>query len=168
MPPQNSEINNSVYLYGFGEYDTDDLKTIQRGINDFDGYKVYISNPISHISTNFYSDMGGLNANKILNNIELGDEGFRMMITNSPLYLNQTEVKTISGCAVFFRRYSIVSTYQLKQNGNYRTSNLNNVAKHEIGHNLGLRHCEGSSCLMNELGTSNVYMCEQCKERLRK
>ena len=50
---------------------------------------------------------------------------------------------------------SVVSGYRLKRDGADRTlyeARLRKVAKHELGHTLGLDHCDEEGCLMQDAG----------------
>lgn len=57
----------------------------------------------------------------------------------------------------------IVSDFRLKQFGNRRDTFLTLVTLHEIGHNLGLPHCDKHpSCLMNDAkGTAKTLFAEK-------
>lgn len=70
----------------------------------------------------------------------------------------------------------VVSTFRLKRNTNVKLfkERLFKVCIHEIGHNLGLNHCEfDNKCLMNDAnGTisqvdkEGMYFCENCRKKL--
>jgi archaemetzincin len=72
----------------------------------------------------------------------------------------------------------IISTFRLKRGVGKEKAleRLKKVALHEIGHNLGLKHCENDKrCMMNDArGTikqvdyGNVWFCDKCKEQLKK
>lgn len=69
----------------------------------------------------------------------------------------------------------IVSDFRLKQFGNRRDTFLTLVTLHEIGHNLGLPHCDKHpSCLMNDAkGTAKTlfaekkWLCPNCHTLLK-
>ena len=71
----------------------------------------------------------------------------------------------------------IVSTFRLKRGVNKEKTleRLEKVALHEIGHNLGLKHCQNNKrCMMNDArGTikqvdyGNVWFCEKCREQIQ-
>jgi archaemetzincin len=70
----------------------------------------------------------------------------------------------------------IVSDHRLKQFANRRDTFLTLVTLHEIGHNLGLPHCDKhASCLMNDAkGTAKTlfaekkWLCSNCRKLLQK
>lgn len=68
----------------------------------------------------------------------------------------------------------IVSTYRLK-NADQRKfiERLKKVAIHELGHNLGLDHCESELCVMRDavetikiIDRVDYRLCEKCKKRI--
>jgi archaemetzincin len=69
----------------------------------------------------------------------------------------------------------IVSTYRLKTNNQKQfISRLKKVCIHELGHNLGLPHCETPKCVMQDavesirtVDSANFEFCEKCKRRIR-
>jgi archaemetzincin len=70
----------------------------------------------------------------------------------------------------------IVSTFRLKRGVSQQKTleRLEKVALHEIGHNLGLKHCiNNKECMMNDAnGTikqvdkERVWFCEKCRKQL--
>lgn len=71
-------------------------------------------------------------------------------------------------------RSCIVSDHRLKTNDLLRFHHrLRSVVIHELGHNMGLRHCPSKNCIMNDANeriqtidnSSNTY-CQNCKDRL--
>lgn len=69
---------------------------------------------------------------------------------------------------------SVVSVYRLGKGKTLR-SRLKKIALHEIGHNLGLKHCPDKSCLMTDavesirtVDTAKETLCEKCKTQIQK
>ena len=70
----------------------------------------------------------------------------------------------------------IISTFRLKRGVTKQKTleRLEKVALHEIGHNLGLEHCEyDKKCMMNDargtikqVDAEKVWLCEKCKNRI--
>ena len=69
---------------------------------------------------------------------------------------------------------SVVSVYRLGKGKTLR-SRLKKIALHEIGHNLGLKHCPDKSCLMTDavesirtVDAAKETLCEMCKAQIQK
>ena len=69
---------------------------------------------------------------------------------------------------------SVVSVYRLGK-GKTGRSRLKKIALHEIGHNLGLKHCPDKSCLMTDavesirtVDAAKETLCEKCKVQIQK
>ncbi|MDF9797723.1 putative Zn-dependent protease [Catalinimonas alkaloidigena] len=96
-------------------------------------------------------------------------------ITDSALTIGKQyrPAMTIRGLADPDARVLSLSTYKLRQesvNSDEFTINLSKVVKHEIGHVLGLRHCEESeNCLMRNgfhFAYTTIDFCPACEEKI--
>lgn len=164
--PETKNSKNVVYVHGLGDYNQEDLEIISQGIEDFYGFEVEIGNPHSNPSSRYFINGEYVNAFEVLKLEEQDGDGRHVYVTNHPLCANEIKTELISGYAMYYHEASVVSTYQLKQNGNYRISNLQNVANHELGHNFGLNHCDDEDCLMKVNGTNRKEFCNNCKRKL--
>lgn len=73
-------------------------------------------------------------------------------------------------------RTCIISTFRLKRGVTKQKTleRLEKVALHEIGHNIGLEHCEyDKKCMMNDakgtikqVDAEKVWFCEKCKNQI--
>lgn len=69
----------------------------------------------------------------------------------------------------------IISTYRLKHADNKLfTLRLKKVSIHEIGHNLGLKHCNTKACVMQDavetirtIDFVGLELCPQCKKQIK-
>lgn len=69
----------------------------------------------------------------------------------------------------------VISDYRFRtMNTAIYQQRLKNVILHEVGHNLGLAHCNNPKCLMSEsngyfkqLDSSNTDYCAKCKRQIR-
>jgi archaemetzincin len=68
---------------------------------------------------------------------------------------------------------SVVSVYRLGKGKTLR-SRLKKIALHEIGHNLGLKHCPDKSCLMTDavesirtVDAAKETLCNNCKGQIQ-
>lgn len=83
----------------------------------------------------------------------------------------------IMGLAELNEKAGIVSTHRLSFGNaglSLRTERLSRVAAHELGHTLGLPHCETPRCLMNDahgavatIDASTGELCWHCRRTLR-
>ncbi|HEU5292033.1 MAG TPA: matrixin family metalloprotease [Cyclobacteriaceae bacterium] len=68
----------------------------------------------------------------------------------------------------------VVSTFRLNSTGEKKfIERLKKVAVHELGHNMGLRHCTSELCVMKDAVESiktvdqvSAQLCEQCKSKI--
>lgn len=68
---------------------------------------------------------------------------------------------------------SVVSIYRLGK-GKTLKSRLKKIALHEIGHNLGLKHCPDKSCLMTDavesirtVDAAKETLCDKCRAQIK-
>lgn len=158
---------NIVYVHGLEDYDNHDLQTICRGIENFWGFETKIGDSHVNLPSSYFVNGEKINALKSLDFAESDVYGRHVYVTNHPICVSENEPKTISGYGRYYYNGLIVSTYQLKMNNNYNTSNLQNVTNHEIGHNFGLEHCDNNECLMKLGVITNKNFCNKCKNNLK-
>ena len=68
----------------------------------------------------------------------------------------------------------IISSFRLKDKGQkIFVQRLKKVANHELGHNMGLEHCESEKCVMRDAAESiktidfvGLKLCDRCKQRI--
>lgn len=68
----------------------------------------------------------------------------------------------------------VVSTYRLRHSENLKfVSRLKKVTLHELGHNMGLTHCDSELCLMRDavetiktIDHVNLQLCDNCKHKI--
>jgi archaemetzincin len=68
----------------------------------------------------------------------------------------------------------VVSTFRLKSpNKKLASERLKKISIHEIGHNLGLKHCFDKNCVMtdacesiNNIDNARLALCENCKSKI--
>jgi len=68
----------------------------------------------------------------------------------------------------------VVSTFRLKSNPGKIFNRVQKVALHEIGHNLGLKHCSNDSCVMRDAAETirtidavQPHLCEHCRKKIQ-
>lgn len=100
-----------------------------------------------------------------------------MALTEKPIYLNEG-FPFIRGLAVHNGNSYMVSTHKIKKEAGsdkrlYKTL-LEVVSRHEVGHTLGLRHCEYKlNCLMRSGVIDTIFfkiqpvLCDSCSNQLK-
>lgn len=69
----------------------------------------------------------------------------------------------------------VVSTYRLKTNQkSLLFERIKKVVIHELGHNLGLKHCKNNRCVMTDaveklstVDEESKELCEECREKIK-
>lgn len=69
----------------------------------------------------------------------------------------------------------IVSTFRFKKTSNIKfIDRLKKISTHELGHNLGLKHCPSKKCVMTDAAESiktidavNLALCQECTDQLQ-
>lgn len=104
-----------------------------------------------------------------------------LLITNKDITHKDTQRKIdeygIIGLGLLHGTVCVVSTYRIKKNVSDIKfhDRLKKVSLHEVGHNLGLNHCDNNiHCLMNDAkGTAKqidiekVWLCQKCVRILK-
>ena len=105
-------------------------------------------------------------------NIYVNDE---LKMKTNGAYKKLSFQKDVFGLGYVYGNACIISDYRLtSQNEDLLNNRIRKAVFHEIGHNLGLKHCSNDSCLMSELNGNITVLnkpggdfCERCKQKLR-
>ena len=166
----NKSSNKIVYVHGFGDYTQSDLESVRQGVQDFYGMTAVIGSPYNPSGEYFLDGSSYVLAYKVLSmeyNSNVGP-GYHIYVTDHPLCQSDEITGLISGRARYNTKLSVMSTYQMKQNGNYGYTSLVHTATHEMGHNFGLDHCDNPNCLMKSHGLDTREFCSNCKIKLNR
>ena len=141
-----------IYISGLGDFNQSDLETASKEITDVFGFKCKIIDPIKTTSKLYVTNTNRLDENKCM--ISLNPKNKTVYVTNESL-----SVKSKRGSA--------------KKNGKFIiiTNTENNVKKtvlHELGHTLGMDHCNNNKCVMatRNYDLCNGKFCNNCKTKL--
>jgi len=122
---------------------------------------------------------GQYHATKVLNLLETHDEGLKqdrlLGVTDLDLYV--PGMNFVFGEAILPGRVAVISTHRLRGRTDYGgeelfPSRVIKEAVHELGHTLGLGHCEQPSCVMHfsnslrDTDRKGEDYCEACLRRL--
>jgi hypothetical protein len=145
-----------IYLRGLGKYTPSDLDEFKKYVEDFYGYKCLIEPPRNTNSNMYTSDGSSLETINCIQ--ELKREGKKTIyVTNENLVSGDLQIRggTLFGCNTI-----------IIESGDYNKG----TAIHEIGHTLGLGHCDNPKCVMAIYNDEeNTYdFCENCKRKLKR
>jgi len=148
------DTNRYVKFVGLDKFDSISLKLSSLSISEYFGFKTKVSNDGFSINKYFTQGVTFVDANLLLSNVY--NDTVTVYITNHPLVVDDGFVRGIS-----LPDYSTVLV-------DGRREDLINTIIHELGHVLGLHHCENIKCVMsedNEYDTS-IKFCEHCLKEI--
>ena len=157
---------NKVYLITFGNISKSEIETSQRVIYNLYGKKVIV-----YGETNTFDSVKIFNncvdASDMLDKVNKKYEHLRcrkLLLTDLNICKNS---KSILGIARINGNSCLVSTNKVKFK-----NTLPKTVSHEIGHTLGLRHCNTSKCVMLSAKNkkysvhSEPWLCDECRNKL--
>lgn len=169
----------TVHIIPLGKVDNNIIQNVEKSIADFYKIKCIIEKEVN-IDSNLLADSKTrLEASKILSHF-LSIEN-RLIITEKDIAVVNKE-RNSNEWGIFGLGYQpgatcVISTFRLKRNANQQLlyKRLQKVCIHEVGHNLGLTHCNSNNkCLMNDANGSikqvdleEIMFCKDCKEKIK-
>lgn len=144
-----------VYLRGLGKFTPSDLEVFKGYIKELYNYDVVISDPVPTKSQMYSPDGRSLEVSECIFSLNDYDKK-TIYITDENLVTEGLEVRggTYLNCKTV-----------IIESGNYNKDTV----LHELGHTLGLEHCDNPKCLMaiyNDEHVTNDF-CDECKKKLR-
>jgi archaemetzincin len=169
--------NSTIYITSMGNVKNSDIVRVQKELSSFYDCDVIILPKIDLMTDTKVKGMNRYQSEKILSNIIqkfYNKRGKVLVLTDVDICFNNGKNKEhwgIFGLGMLYSKPCVVSTNRLKTN---RDNRLVKVAIHEIGHTLGLNHCDNDKkCVMNDAkgkGSTvdgvNKYLCPNCKTKL--
>ncbi len=169
----------TIYIQPLGEVSPEYIALVKKSIKTFYGFECIIK-PEKAITKNMLSPIKKrIDADKaILQNLSFDNYLF---ITEKDICHRKDQNNTeygILGLGGIYGKTCIISTFRLKRDVSKQKTleRLEKVALHEIGHNLGLNHCENNKeCMMSaakgkiqQVDNEKVWFCEKCWDLIKK
>ena len=168
-----------VYIQPLGNAELSNINLVKTAVENFYHYKCVVKPPVNFTDDILADSKTRYEANRILSKYNSGDNV--LILTEKDIAVVNPE-RHAKEWGIFGLGYQpgttcVVSTFRLKRNASKELfrERLTKVCLHEIGHNLGLKHCTSSDkrCLMRdakgtikEVDDENVFLCGQCRKRL--
>ncbi len=168
-----TEIN----IQPLGKVSPEYIALVKKSVKSFYGYDCVIL-PKKEITKDMLSPIKKrIDANKALRNNLSFDN--LLIITEKDICHKKNKQNPewgILGLGLRPGKTCIISTFRLRKDASKQKilERLEKVVLHEIGHNLGLKHCiNNKECMMNDacgtvsqVDNEKVWFCEKCREQL--
>ena len=126
----------------------------------------------------FYNESGQWNAEKILNHLKLGGFTADKVLGITDVDIVVRGLNFVFGLSEMNGRNCLISMYRLrpaeqgKKDEKLFEERVLKESTHELGHSLGLEHCENKKCVMSfsnsidEVDNKGIRFCENCTKQL--
>jgi archaemetzincin len=172
-----SQPVKTIYIQPLGNVNKEVINTVKTSIESFYKYKCLVKTPVPLSQDILTKSKTRYEASKILK---------KFNSTKNLLILTEIDIAYVNGnipeWGIFGLGYRpgttcIVSTYRLKKKVSHIDflDRLVKTSLHEIGHNLGLKHCSNNKkCLMQDAKGSakcfkdeKVWLCDKCQKIIK-
>ena len=146
--------NQTIIIRGLGNMDNSDLEYASSLVTEFYGYNCVIMDNVT-VPESMYMREGVIDAHEAM--VEFSNINTRtIFLTPENLYVNDMELR------------GYTTTYGNAVVINYDKDYLRETLIHELGHTLGLLHCDDLTCVMaiNNDAYDSGDFCEKCKNKL--
>jgi archaemetzincin len=163
----------TIYIQPLGQVNQEYLNYVKKSVTDFYGYACVIKPKVNLTADLLAASKTRYEASKILKKFN-SKENILLITEKDIAYRKSKQYPEwgIFGLGLRPGNTCVISTYRLKKKVNTQQMlvRLKKVALHEIGHNLGLKHCTNNrECMMNDAdGTiqqvdrEKIWFCEKC------
>lgn len=166
----------NIYIAPFNDFKKGEIEFLKSSLSKiFGSVKVLPKLKVPQSAYNFFRRQ--YNASLLLENLPIFKDGITLGITSLDIYADN--LNFIFGLAEIKGKRALISTYRLDPTfyGESFDKDLYYLriikeALHEIGHVLGLPHCENKTCVMSfsnsifEVDRKSSFYCENCLKKL--
>lgn len=171
-----STLFSEIQIVPLGVVNKQTIGIIAKGIEDFYGVSPIIEKPLPLTKDLLAKSGTRYEANKILS--KFNSNRYQLFITEKDIAIKYTRRKSdewgIMGLSYCPGNIAVVSTFRIKKHSDLFRVRLQKIVNHELGHSLGLNHCNSSpTCLMHDangtmkqIDMNEMKFCVECSEKM--
>ena len=172
-----AQVKKIIYIQPLGDVDIEYLKIVKNSVESFYGFKCVIRDKVPLTNDLLAASKIRYEASKILSKFNTKEN--LLILTEKDIACKKDKYPEWGILGLGYRPGTtcVVSTFRMRCKGNKNIflDRLKKVSIHEIGHNLGLDHCENDiHCLMNDArGTirqvdrERMWLCSKCSKIIK-
>jgi len=154
--PTKKDGTVTIHIVGLGDYTKSDLVNAKKYVEEFYGYSCVVDGSVPTKTSMYVENSNTLNVTNCL--AELSVQGQKTIyVTKEPLYSKQWGM--LRGMTHMRGNTVVVKGGE----------HLQETVIHELGHTLGLGHCDNPQCIMaiNNDAEDTGQFCSKCKNQLK-
>lgn len=169
----------TIHIQPIGKVSPIYIQMVKESVKSFYGYNCVVKPKMEVTNAMLSRVKKRIDANKALRSNKTSEN--LLFITERDVSYNKDIANPeygIMGLGLRPGKTAIISTFRFKKGVSQQKilERLEKVALHEIGHNLGLKHCTNNDrCMMTaakgtvkQVDFMKVWLCEKCKQKLKK